>query len=166
MAAKGHFSRPDIKAMRERMKRLQQTGSVDSAKQKPGTMAWKLLGAGGVLAVISMTVLTAIAPGGIPLRIPGLDPQLNELLFASKPQGVFGDPVLDLWYAGTMRGFALCLVAGFLPFCTFFWLRLRDVSRANLYVAFWGMTVGLPCTYFFLKDFFWPILQDIMAMVS
>jgi hypothetical protein len=32
MAAKGHFSRPDIKAMRERM---QQTGSVDSVKPKP-----------------------------------------------------------------------------------------------------------------------------------
>jgi hypothetical protein len=138
------------------------------AEEKQGGPGHDLKFVAGVyLAVTACAAgfMMLIPSSGIPFHLP-FGPDLNDLLFDAKPPPFFNNKIADFALAAAAKSAALCLAAAFFPFCTFMWNRMLDRAQANFYVSFWGVTIGVPFCWFFVKDFFGPLLLDVFDVIS
>jgi len=155
---------PNIKEMRARARMLRAGMSVEKATEKKGPSALVIAFGVYIGTAAALSALMAAVPGrGIPLNFPFLDAETNAALFSAAPPLSMPE---EFAVTALTRAFALCLVAGILPMATLVWNRLRDNAQSNLFVSFWGTTVGLPFLYFFMKDFFGPLLVDIYTLFT
>lgn len=73
---------------------------------------------------------------------------------------MMGDQDMDFIIQILVRGLAVCLMAGFLPFMAFFWSKILDKTGMNVYLTVWGVAVGLPLIYLVLLSL-GPIFTDL-----
>lgn len=91
---------------------------------------------------------------------------LDKILFSSGVPSVMGDATEDMIIVPLVRGIFIFLAGGFLPVCTLLWIRAIDRPQMNPFLAFWGVSVGLFFVFFFVRDFFGPLLMQTMSAVS
>lgn len=77
---------------------------------------------------------------------------------------MMGDADMDFIILIFIRGLAICLLGGFLPFMAFFWSRILDKTGMNVYLTVWGVAVGLPLVYFLLLSLA-PVFTEISGMM-
>jgi hypothetical protein len=103
--------------------------------------------------------------GGLPVHLPAfLDKRFGPWLSAHPPTPT-GSPA-DAILAAAAQAAAICLAALVLPVAVLLWRRGRDVSGGNLFISFWGVSVGLPFAVVLLKDFLWPLIRDMFGLGS
>jgi hypothetical protein len=98
-----------------------------------------------------------------PLHLRGV---AGALLFSAKPPALTGVPFGDIALAASAKALAVCLFAGAVPMGARVWGGMRDNAKGSPYIVFWGTTAALPFLWFFLKDFLWPILADIISIFT
>jgi hypothetical protein len=74
----------------------------------------------------------------------------------------FDGKALNAVSVALVQGLVLCLAAALLPMLVTLWARLRDNAHGNRYVTFWGVTIAAPLTWFFVADFFGPLLVSLV----
>lgn len=92
-------------------------------------------------------------------------PTLKKLLFGPGEPSLTGGQDVDFILTIALRGLAIFLLAGFLPFATFAWQRLLDRSNSNAYIAFWSVSVGVFFVYFAFKMMM-PMFDGLLAIAS
>ena len=73
---------------------------------------------------------------------------------------MMGDPDMYFIIQILVRGLAVCLMGGFLPFMAYFWSKILDKTGMNVYLTVWGVAVGMPLIYFVLMSL-GPIFTDL-----
>jgi hypothetical protein len=87
-------------------------------------------------------------------------------LFEGGVPGITGDSDEDFVIVPLLRGLVFFLAGGVMPLCTLLWIRAIDKPNMNPFLAFWGVTVGSFFAFFFLRDFFWPLISQTMDVMS
>lgn len=96
------------------------------------------------------------------IGMPGLD----KILFSGGVPSVTGNADEDTIIVPIVRGIFIFLAGGFLPVMTLLWIRAIDRPKMNPFLAFWGVSVGLFFVYFFVRDFFGPLLMQTLGVIS
>ena len=90
----------------------------------------------------------------------------DRLMFEGGVPSITGEQDQDFIIVPLLRGLIFFLTGGLMPVCTLLWIRLRDNPNMNPFLAFWGVSVGSFFAFFFLRDFFWPLLSQTMDILS
>jgi hypothetical protein len=90
----------------------------------------------------------------------------DHLMFSSGVPTVTGDPSQDMFIVPLLRGTVFFLVGGFLPVVTLLWIRAIDRPNMNPFIAFWGVSIGVFFVFFFMRDVFGPVWDDLMVVMS
>jgi hypothetical protein len=114
-----------------------------------------------VVTAVLYAAESAGIKGNLPVpKLPHIDKQFLALL-SDHPPSLVGNPLGDAVLAAGARGAAVCLAALVLPLFVLLWRRGRDSAKGSIYISFWGVSIGLPFVFFFVRDFLWPILCDL-----
>ena len=92
--------------------------------------------------------------------------KLDKILFGPGEPAIMGSSDTDYFLVILIRGLAIFAAAGFIPLCTYLWQRLMDKALMNVYVSFWGMTVGLALAYCVGHDFLLNLFKEIAASLG
>lgn len=90
----------------------------------------------------------------------------DKMLFGPGEPMLMGSPDIDYILTLLIRGTAIFLAAGFIPGCTILWQRLLDKNQMNVYISFWGVTVGLALLYYLGKDILADVFKEVLAVFS
>lgn len=90
------------------------------------------------------------------------NPGFDSLMFGSSVPSFLGTPEIDYLLLLVIRGTIIFVIAGIIPGLTLFWQRLFDKAHMNVYIGFWGVTVGISLIYLLSKGF----LADIAKQFS
>lgn len=93
------------------------------------------------------------------------NPALDKALFGPGYPVFTGAVDTDMMIAVFIRGTAIFLVGGIIPFFTRFWQVFLDRARMNVYVGFWGVSVSLGLIYYLVKDSLIPLLVDVFEIL-
>ncbi|MDY0008301.1 MAG: hypothetical protein RBS08_01220 [Bdellovibrionales bacterium] len=88
----------------------------------------------------------------------------DKLMFGSTTPSFIGSPDIDYIILLLIRGTFVFAVAGILPALTLAWQRLLDKNQMNVYIAFWGVTVGVALLYYISKDFLGSVFTDLLSV--
>lgn len=88
----------------------------------------------------------------------------DKLMFGPGEPSLMGSPDLDYILVLLIRGTAIFLAAGVIPGCTILWQRLVDKSHMNVYISFWGVTIGLAIIYYAAKDFLGDLFSEVISV--
>ncbi len=99
---------------------------------------------------------------------PGLHTGMAGIdhLFEGGVPDITGNADEDYLIVPALRGLLFFLAGGVMPLCTLLWIRAIDKPNMNPFLAFWGVTVGSFFAFFFLRDFFWPLISQTMDVMS
>lgn len=112
----------------------------------------------GLAALLTEGVLKTGA--GISTGNGGFD----KMMFGPGQPSLMGSPDIDYILVLLIRGTGIFLVAGIIPGCTYLWQRMLDKNQMNIYISFWGVTVGLAVIYYLAKDILADILKELIAI--
>jgi hypothetical protein len=87
---------------------------------------------------------------------------IDQYILAGGVPSVTGSPDTDLIILILLRGLALFLVAGVIPFATFISQKIFDKVSANVYFAFWGTTLSLGVIYYGAVALL-PVIMEIIG---
>jgi len=132
-------------------------GGGEEKMAPPGVSLAVVFGMSVVLALLLTQGM--LSKGGIGFRLPDAD--LNALLLGASPPQFAGDKDVNLVIIVVIRGLVIFGLGGIVPFVARLWTRVFSKSGANLYVIFWGVTIGLPTVWFFVKDFLGPLVGQL-----
>jgi hypothetical protein len=90
----------------------------------------------------------------------------DRLMFSAGVPSFMGNELYDTIIGSMLRGLVFFLAAGILPFVTLVWIRAIDRPNMNPYLAFWGTTIGATMVFFLVKDFFGPLLLELLDIMS
>jgi len=108
--------------------------------------------------IIPVTVIFVLAAGFAALLLEGARPGLSgwmpagmhdidQLLAGASVQKITGDADLDRLIVILVRGAALFLATGIVPFLAAAAARIVGKNRLNPFVACWGVLISLPLFY-------------------
>lgn len=116
------------------------------------------------LAVVFATILTqGVLESGAGIHTG--NSQLDRLLFGPGIPHLTATQDIDKVLVIFLRGTAIFLAGGLLPFCTYAWQRLVDRTRTNVYVSCWGVSIGLCLMYYLARDALPEILEKLVGAV-
>jgi len=158
----GKDKKPELVGAKEKIlkaKKFNKNYHVQSkkeGKQSPVIPALIVL----CLSVLFAFILTEGAlKTGVGLRIGNAG--LDKLLFGPGQPSFTGDVDTDYGLAIVLRGIIIFLLGGIIPLCTVMWQKLLDRAQMNVYIAFWGVSIGVGLLYYLVKDSLTPILKDV-----
>lgn len=86
----------------------------------------------------------------------------DKLMFSASAPSFMGLPEIDYLLLLVIRGTIIFIIAGIIPGLTLLWQRIFDKAHMNVYIGFWGVTVGLGVIYLMSKG----VLADIAKQFS
>ncbi|HRI76790.1 MAG TPA: hypothetical protein PLX33_07370 [Alphaproteobacteria bacterium] len=86
----------------------------------------------------------------------------DKLMFGATGPSFAGSPEIDYVLLLVIRGTIIFMIAGIIPGLTLLWQRIFDKAHMNVYIGFWGVTVGLGVVYLLSKGF----LSDVAKQFS
>lgn len=93
------------------------------------------------------------------------NPSFDRTFFGPGLAGLSGDPDTDRGITIFLRGTFLFALGGVLPFCTYLWQKVVDNTRLNIYLAFWGVTLGMALLYYLSRDMLGPIFKQVLDII-
>lgn len=90
----------------------------------------------------------------------------DHLMFSAGVPTVTGDSGQDTILVPFLRGTIFFLAGGFLPITTLLWIRAIDRPNMNPFIAFWGVSIGVFFVFFFMRDVFGPVWDELMIVMS
>lgn len=90
----------------------------------------------------------------------------DKLMFGSPGPAFFGSPDIDYVVLLLVRGTILFIAAGIVPGCTLLWQRVFDKPHMNVYIGFWGVTLGLALLYAMSLGFFGELFKELSLIFS
>lgn len=90
----------------------------------------------------------------------------DRLMFSAGVPSITGVSDQDMFIVPLLRGTVFFLIGGFLPITTLLWIRAIDRPNMNPFVAFWGVSIGVFFVFFFMRDVFGPVWDDLMVVMS
>lgn len=123
-----------------------------------------------VLIYIISCALSYILMAG-PMKNQGLNwstgwRSFDRVMFGAGVPSITGVEIQDQILTVLLRGVVICLAGGLMPFLTLLWIRSIDRPNANPYFSFWGVSIGSIFVFFFVRDFFGPLLGQVMEIAS
>ncbi|MFN7115077.1 MAG: hypothetical protein ACK4PK_12045 [Alphaproteobacteria bacterium] len=112
----------------------------------------------GLAALLTEGVLKTGA--GISTGNGGFD----KLMFGPGEPALMGSSEIDYLLVLLIRGTGIFLVAGIIPGCTVLWQRLLDKNQMNVYISFWGVSIGIAVLYYLAKDILADIFKEVLAV--
>lgn len=88
----------------------------------------------------------------------------DKLMFGPGEPSIMGSPDLDYILVLLIRGTAIFLVAGVIPGCTILWQRLVDKSHMNVYISFWGVSVGIALLYVLSHEILGDLFKEVLSV--
>ena len=161
--------KPQIVGAKEKLRRaeeLKRSMQADNIKargsKKQDITAAVILIYGMSVTLALLLTMGPLSKGGVGFTLP--HPYLNRLLLGSNPPALYGDADIDMVLVSIIRGTVLFCFAGIVPFVAKLWNRLRDNIHGNVYVTVWGTSIALPFLFFFVKDFFGPLVMEVVSI--
>ena len=102
--------------------------------------------------------------GGLTLSL-GWD-SLDDLLFKKHNINVTGTEVLDYALLIAIRGLALLLAAGVVPFVALVVQKSLDAAQMNPYRTVWGTPIGILLVIIGVKEYFGPLLLEVFGVFN
>ncbi|TAL34821.1 MAG: hypothetical protein EPN97_08140 [Alphaproteobacteria bacterium] len=90
----------------------------------------------------------------------------DHLMFSSGVPSITGVADQDMIIVPFLRGTVFFLLGGLLPITTLLWIRAIDKPNMNPFLAFWGVSIGVFLVFFFMRDVFGPIWDDLMVVMT
>ncbi len=112
------------------------------------------------MAVGAAALLTQAIKGGETYSTG--NPGFDKLMFSASAPSFMGSPEIDYLLLLVIRGTIIFIIAGIIPGLTLLWQRIFDKAHMNVYIGFWGVTVGLGLIYLMSKG----VLADIAKQFS
>ncbi len=117
----------------------------------------------GIAVILAMFLTEGPFKEGVGLRTG--NGTFDSTFFGPGIPSFTGTPDTDRGIAVFLRGTLLFLLGGFLPLCTYLWQKLVDNARMNVYMGFWGVTLGLALLYYLGRDTLGPLFKEILDII-
>jgi hypothetical protein len=156
---KKHQIATTIAANMRRHERFIKSGSTDNR----GKIGARITILGFLVVNTALLALFLKGPQGrLPFHLP-ISSDLNRVLFSTNILSMTGIKNWDLALGASTQAVAFSLLAAVLPLCTLIWINLRSRTQRNIYISFWGMTVGLPFIYVLFTEILNPLLLNSLV---
>lgn len=86
----------------------------------------------------------------------------DRMFFGPGIPSIMGSQETDRGIVIFLRGTMIFLAAGVLPLFTWLWQKIADGARMNVYLAFWGVTIGLGMIWYLAMDSLIPALNAVI----
>ena len=91
---------------------------------------------------------------------------IDDLMLSANGPAVFGDRDMDFVVLVLLRGLFLFAAAGIAPGLAWFWARLTDNPRLNIYRTCWGVPVGAGFVFFLFMEGVLPLLEEVFEIFA
>lgn len=164
VGAKAKRARAEM--MRQNLKDRENLTTQGAGPRAPQPVAAPLVLIYGLSVVLALMLIKSGEAPATSFQLPFLSQGLNALLFSRVPPDIYGDKDIDMVIASFVRGFFIFLAAGIVPLATRVFTRLVDKAQGSPYVAFWGVSVGLPFIWILMKEFITPVAVELVDMMT
>ena len=91
---------------------------------------------------------------------------IDQMLIGPGIPVIFGDDTLDKIITSIIRGFAIFIISGTVPFLAKLYSRITDNAKTNVFVLHWGVLVTVPFLLYLFIGFVLPLVIEAIDIIA